>query len=184
MRLNLLVLTIICVLGALTTLVLQQADEPVFMATIPAEKEKEATPAPQAPDFTVTDLAGKTHTLGAYRSTPVIVHFWATWCAPCVIEFPKLVSFAQKNEGKVTIMALSSDTDNANITRFLGKHKLDIPANFIIARDPQQRVTQGLFQTYKLPESVIVDEQGILIKKMVGDQPWETSNLQTILMSP
>ena len=43
-----------------------------------------------APDFTLTDIKGKTHKLSDYRGKNVMLTFWATWCAPCIMEVPHL----------------------------------------------------------------------------------------------
>lgn len=46
-----------------------------------------------------SDLAGK----------PMIVHYWATWCAPCTEELPSLVKFAQQNSDKINFVIVASD---------------------------------------------------------------------------
>ena len=47
------------------------------------------------PDFTLKDLEGKDVTLSAYKGKVVIVNFWASWCEPCVKEFPSLIRLAE-----------------------------------------------------------------------------------------
>lgn len=42
-------------------------------------------------------------------SVPVVVNVWATWCRPCVEEFPEILEFARKNQGKVKVMLVSAD---------------------------------------------------------------------------
>ncbi|MEG0951401.1 MAG: TlpA disulfide reductase family protein, partial [Niameybacter sp.] len=44
----------------------------------------------QAPDFTLTDQYGNTHTLSAYKGKTVFLNFWATWCPPCKEEMPDI----------------------------------------------------------------------------------------------
>lgn len=42
-------------------------------------------------------------------SVPVVVNVWATWCRPCVEEFPEILEFARKNQGNVKVMLVSAD---------------------------------------------------------------------------
>src|SRR5512142_3059718 len=64
-----------------------------------------------APDFTVKD-SDRTLTLSQYKGKPVLLNFWATWCAPCVEEMPSLVRLQQKMQGKVTVIAVRVDVDD------------------------------------------------------------------------
>ena len=62
----------------------------------------------EAPDFTVTDINGKKHTLSEYRGKNVLLNFWATWCPPCIIEIPHLVELRNTyGENKLAILAIS-----------------------------------------------------------------------------
>ncbi|MFH1371950.1 MAG: TlpA disulfide reductase family protein [Planctomycetota bacterium] len=62
----------------------------------------------QAPDFTVTDITGKKHTLSEYRGKNVMLIFWATWCPPCIMEIPHLVELRNTiGEDKLAMLAIS-----------------------------------------------------------------------------
>jgi peroxiredoxin len=63
-----------------------------------------------APDFTVEDIAGKTHTLSDYRGRNVMVVFWATWCPACNLEIPHLIELRKTlAEDKLAILAISNE---------------------------------------------------------------------------
>ena len=72
----------------------------------------------QAPQFTFLDIAGKEYALSDYAGKIVILNFWASWCAPCITEFPHLLSFAAANPD-IILIALSSDKDKAVVENFL-----------------------------------------------------------------
>jgi peroxiredoxin len=62
----------------------------------------------EAPDFTVTDLNGKKHTLSEYRGKNVMLIFWATWCPPCIAEIPHLIELRKQiSEDKLVMLGIS-----------------------------------------------------------------------------
>jgi peroxiredoxin len=61
-----------------------------------------------APDFTVTDITGKKHTISEYRGKNVMLIFWATWCRPCIMEIPHLIELRRTvSEDKLVMLAIS-----------------------------------------------------------------------------
>lgn len=62
-----------------------------------------------APDFTLKTLAGSRTSLSAYSGRPVLLNFWATWCAPCRGEMPAIVAAyrAHRAEG-LEVLAVNS----------------------------------------------------------------------------
>jgi len=91
--------------------------------------QHQAGSAPQlAPDFSLTDLAGKKLALSAYRGTVVLLNFWATWCGPCREEIPSLVSLQEKYRNKgLQIIGISLDDDAAPIPAFYRQYKMNYP---------------------------------------------------------
>jgi thiol-disulfide isomerase/thioredoxin len=84
-----------------------------------------------APVVTTVDGPGLKKALEAYRGKVVVLNLWATWCAPCVAEFPDLVKLhhAYQDRG-VTVVAVSVDDPNARekVRRFLTAQKATFPA--------------------------------------------------------
>ena len=72
-----------------------------------------------AVDFTLADLEGSAVSLSDFRGQPVIINFWATWCAPCRIEMPELqaVYDAYRDDGLV-ILALDQDESPEQVRAF------------------------------------------------------------------
>ena len=72
-----------------------------------------------------TDLQGHEQPLSSYAGRPVLMNFWASWCAPCVREMPLLETLHQSHPD-LAVLGLAIDT-RANIDRFLQKIQVSYP---------------------------------------------------------
>lgn len=109
----------------------------------------------------------------AKSGNDLVVHFWATWCAPCEKEFPELVELTEKTAGRENVKFLFvtvGDTEKA-VKKFLKKYKIDKNSNFILLKD-DEFYHQEYFGTYKLPETYLFDESFKLLRKFSGPQEW------------
>lgn len=133
-----------------------------------------------APDFTFQSLDGRTHSLSDFGDKTVILNFWASWCAPCIIEFPQMLKLAKANEDKTVFLFLSQDEETADITRFLAKFPAAKRAkNIHIAQDTDKRIAQKLFGTYKLPETYLIAPGMVIKEKIIGlKEPWDSPAMQ------
>ena len=167
--LNISLLLIICFAGySLTHLAYQD--------TPPAQKGL------QIPPFEITSLDGKIITHNSHKNKIILINFWATWCAPCIKEFPDLLKLAADNPDHVALVALSSDIDKAAIEKFLQKLPSKTPPpNVIIALDTHN-ITASTFGTVQLPETLIFDKTGIRRKKIIGAD-WDITSIQTLIDS-
>jgi thiol-disulfide isomerase/thioredoxin len=127
-----------------------------------------------APQFTISD---GTHTvdLSKLRGHVVVLNLWATWCAPCIEELPSLLALHQKMPD-IEIVAISMDTDPDIYHQFLVKHHVDL----VTIRDEDQRIN-SLYGTAQIPETYIIDKQGILRRKFIGAQDWTNPNIMNYL---
>lgn len=65
----------------------------------PAASQEEERPSVPAPDFTLTDQFGESHTLSDYQGKIVFLNFWATWCSPCKSEMPDIQALYEAHGG-------------------------------------------------------------------------------------
>jgi thiol-disulfide isomerase/thioredoxin len=78
-----------------------------------------------APEFTLPDLAGGDVSLSALRGRPVVIDFWATWCAPCERQVPVLNAFHDKHGDRIPVLGIAVDVDGAtSVPPFVEQHEL------------------------------------------------------------
>jgi cytochrome c biogenesis protein CcmG/thiol:disulfide interchange protein DsbE len=129
-----------------------------------------------APDFTLQD-SQSTVTLSQFHGQVVVLNFWATWCAPCVEEIPSLVEMQRRMKGKgVTVLAVSVDVDEGAYKQFVKDHNV----NLLTVRDPSGK-TNGLYGTFKFPETYIVDRNGVMRRKFIGAVDWTEPEITEFL---
>jgi thiol-disulfide isomerase/thioredoxin len=119
-----------------------------------------------APNFTVTDK-DRAVTLDQLRGKPVLLNFWASWCAPCVEEMPSLVQLQKLMGNKVTVLAVSVDSDENAYKQFVKDHNIDL----LTVRDSKQ-VSNALYGTFKFPETYVIDKDGKIVRKFIGAVEW------------
>lgn len=127
-----------------------------------------------APQFVVGDET-KTVDLSKLRGKVVVLNLWASWCAPCIEELPSLLALQQKMPDLV-IVAVSMDQDPDVYRRFLEKNHV----NLVTVRDADQRVN-ALYGTAQIPETYVIDRQGILRRKFVSAQDWTSPEIMGYL---
>jgi cytochrome c biogenesis protein CcmG, thiol:disulfide interchange protein DsbE len=130
----------------------------------------------RAPDFTVSDGTTTVH-LASYRGRVVLLNFWWSQCAPCIIELPSLLQLHHQMPS-LAILAVSIDDDPASYSTFIARHHVDL----ITVRDPDQSAPR-LFHTDMWPETYVIDRNGIIRAKFVGAQDWTSPEMQAFLKS-
>ncbi len=87
------------------------------------------TDHPQAPDFEMTALDGSSIRLSDYKGKVVLLNFWATWCAPCLVEIPDFVELVnQYGDDGFAILGISIDEGpEEKVREFYERHKMNYP---------------------------------------------------------
>lgn len=127
----------------------------------------------EAPDFTLPALGRGSLSLHDFRGQVVLVNFWATWCPPCARESPGLESFAEAMRSqRITVIGISVDEDAAALEAFAAQSHLSFP----VARDPDRAVA-GRYGTFQFPETYIIDADGRVAEKLIGEVDWQDPRL-------
>jgi thiol-disulfide isomerase/thioredoxin len=126
------------------------------------------TQATPAPDFTLTNLEGKAHSLAEYRGRIVVLNFWATWCLPCREEMPMLSKLSPKYDGKnVAFLAASIDDAQSQpkIARFLEKKKITLAVFTGASPETLKQFNLGEI----VPATLILDRDGTPTFRIEGE---------------
>ncbi|MGD6898425.1 TlpA disulfide reductase family protein [Bacillus infantis] len=152
-------------------------DKGVVNKVLPAEKYERLEnpeeiavgiePGNKAPDFTLTDIEGKTVSLNDYKGKRVFLNFWASWCPPCKAEMPDMQElYEEKAIGDFEILAV-------NMT-FIEKNKgdemdfvKDNGLTFPIPLDVKGQV-MGEYEIMAYPTSFFIDSDGIIRSRVMG----------------
>ena len=125
------------------------------------------------PNFSIKTIKGEDVSLDQYNDKVVIVNFWASWCEPCVKEFPSLIRLLERFNEDVTLLAISADYTKEDLMGFAKAFEvIDIP-NFVVAWDKDQEIAKK-YGTNVLPESYIVGKDLKLIRKVAGVEEWDS----------
>lgn len=183
MKPNLIVLILVVALGFLSMVLLDGHTRP--SPNISDTTSETQTPISSAPDFKWQDLKGKHHAFYDFKGKAVVLNFWATWCAPCVVEFPMMVELAKRNEKDTVFLFVSVDDDIQKIFKFLKKYGDEETAkNIYVAWDPDKKISMDLFGTLKYPETYIIDYAMNITEKIIGaDVDWLGADIQNKLDS-
>jgi peroxiredoxin len=137
--------------------------------------EKLVNQGDQATAFSVTTDQGKVISLKDYPGKVLVLNFWASWCKPCVDEMPSLNEFSKRmsKEG-VTVLGISVDHDEAKYKKFLK----DANIAFQTFRDEKADIAAS-YGTFKYPETYIINKQGKVVEKIIGEEAWLNPNVIT-----
>jgi len=127
-----------------------------------------------APQFVMSD-GTRTVDLSKLRGRVVLLNLWATYCAPCIEELPSLLAL-QKKMPDVAVVAVSMDQDPDVYRKFLVDHHVDV----LTVRDEEMKVN-ALYGTVQIPETYVIDRQGVLRRKFVGAQDWTKPEIMDFL---
>lgn len=127
----------------------------------------------EAPDFTAVDLAtGDSVSLREhYKGQVTLVNIWATWCAPCREEMPAMeAAYKELAPRGFKVAAVSIDEGDVEPVRAFAA---ELGLTFDILQDRSGRIQQ-VYQTTGVPESFLLDKDGVIVKRIIGAHDWSS----------
>jgi peroxiredoxin len=150
-------ITIALAAGVLFTLFADRAPDPIG-------------PGRPAPLFSLPSLTDQEPVaLESLRGRVVLLHFWATWCKPCEEEMPALDRLRRSLDSqRFALLTVSVDEDRSQVERYRERLGLSLP----ILLDSAHEVSHA-YQTYRYPESFLLDREGKVVAHFVGPRDWD-----------
>jgi thiol-disulfide isomerase/thioredoxin len=126
------------------------------------------------PSFSLPRSNGEKLDLEDWKDHVVVVHFWATWCPPCIPELPEILGAAKKmpkdQSGRAIYWLLISQDESWEKAHAILKEET-LPENVFSVLDPEAKVSDG-FGSYQFPETYLISRQGGIAAKWIGAQEW------------
>ena len=125
----------------------------------------------QPPSFTLEDTDRRATSLADYRGRPLILHFFATWCEPCLRELPALGALLGRHQAAgLTVLAVSVSEPDIRVRRFLERSPVPFPV--LLDRD---RAVSKAWGADVLPTSILLDRSLIARHGVQGEFDWSGS---------
>ena len=114
-------------------------------------------------NFTVTDANGKAVKLSDFIGKPIVINFWAAWCAPCKSELPHFDKLAKELKGKVEFLMISVYLNKDYVKQFVSQSGYTFPLYF---DDNEEGSTA--YEVTGIPVTVFITADGNVKSKAVG----------------
>lgn len=116
---------------------------------------------------TLNDLDDKPVALERYRGKPLVVNFWARWCAPCRAEIPELIKFSTTHKGKIEVLGIGIEDKAEPAKDFAKAYEMSYPV--FVAKEKGFPLMQALGNTKGvLPYTLFIDRNGRVIQTKMG----------------
>lgn len=130
-----------------------------------------------APNFELTDIAGKTINLQEKRGKVILLNFWASWCPPCVKEIPSMNRLAESFDAKdFEIVSVNFKESPETIAAFLKSVQVDFP----VLIDLDGKVSAE-YEIFAFPSSFMIDQQGNMQYSVNTAIEWDEPEIKSMV---
>jgi thiol-disulfide isomerase/thioredoxin len=147
---------------------------------IVADFEAKNTVLTRLPEVAFSTLDNVSFPIVSSPTRKLMIHFWATWCAPCEAEFPELVRLTESlKDADVDFLFVAVNDDLQKVKKILNRFRsFD---NFTILLD-NEGLHQKHFGSTRMPETFLFNSDGLVLKKFAGPQNWDLPIFRDILL--
>jgi peroxiredoxin len=125
----------------------------------------------EAPAFSLNSLDGKKISLSDFKGKPVLITFWATWCTSCKEDIPVLEKFSVEKRDQLAILLIAIDGERKKaVQKIADQNKITVPVLLLL----KEKVMDQYGVRGWVPQTYLVDREGMLVGKIVGQRDWCT----------
>jgi thiol-disulfide isomerase/thioredoxin len=139
-------------------------------------------PPQELPSVRLFRLEGGTTDLSAQRGKPILVNFWASWCAACRMELPALDRlYRDAWRGRVQVVAVSEDrSPREKVARFVKSLDLKVLPIFLdpngyVAYSDAENARKAPFALYGMPITYAISGSGAVVGYVPGEADWSST---------
>jgi len=138
----------------------------LVLGTVTNGAAKPSARPPRAPGFSlrVVGHPGQHITLSQYAGHPLIVNFFASWCAPCKRETPLIAAFYRAAHGRVTVLGVDVNDSAHSALKFTHRAGVGYP----VVSDPQPMTTTLAYGAPGLPATFFLNSQHRIVQRVYG----------------
>ena len=132
----------------------------------------------EAPAFCLNSLDGKQVCLSDFRGKPVLITFWATWCDSCKEEIPLLEKLCAGKEDQLAVLLIAIDGERKKaVQKIVDQNKITVPVLLLL----KEKVMDQYGVRGWVPQTFLIDREGMLVGKTVGERDWCSSEAWSCL---
>jgi len=130
------------------------------------------------PQFTITTLDGERFSSTELKGKIFVLNLWATWCAPCRVEMPRLEReiWKDSNPNDFAMVAVAREETNEQITAFRKANGFTFP----MAADPDRSIFK-LFASAGIPRTYVIGRDGTILYQSLGYEEAEFNKLKSVI---
>ena len=118
-----------------------------------------------APGFERLTLAGDTMRRADWEGRVVVLNFWATWCAPCRVEIPRLITLAETfDTADVLVVGVSIDEEGRAV---VAPYAEEMGISYPLIVDPDHTMAEAYGGHYAVPTTFIIDQDGTMRQRFM-----------------
>jgi thiol-disulfide isomerase/thioredoxin len=129
--------------------------------------------SPSDMDFTFYNLEGDSFNLLNFKGEPIFLNFWATWCGPCMAEFPSIEKMVKGHKGNGEIFLISHEKPQV-IRQFMEEKGMNLPI-YYSTKVPRFVTSESIPLTY------ILDKEGKVVIEKTGAADWSDPHILELI---